>query len=689
MRHLLHSETYDTAILLPSKAMRSEPIESTYFANGLDKDRCITFSVDYGGKKKPTKTIQKEYLAKLLPELDRLGIQHLFVCDGEYFKTLAKKTKAEPYYGSVNDCAIEGYEHMSVTLGMNHSALFYNPAAISKLKLSIDALNDYQQGKYEELGKNVLAYEAYPKYLNDIRLALESLHQYDALTCDIEAFSLKHHDAGIGTIAFAWDQHSGVAFNVDYKPLDFPEKKPTWCKKDKKLKQKLHYGEQVLNPEVRALLCKFFETYEGTIIWHNISYDAYVLVYQLWMDDLLDREGMLKGIEVMTRSFHCTKLITYLATNSCAGNKLSLKEQAHEYLGNYAQEEINDIRLIEQDNLLEYNLLDCAGTWFVLDKHWHTVVLDYQLDIYENLFQPCITDIIEMQLTGLCLDMKQVLVAEKFMAKERKKCIEMMLSKPKVQEFIYDKRLAEVEEYSTTRVKKRITIEETKFEFNANSNQQVQDLLYDYMAMPVIDKTDSKQPAVGGKTLEKLLNHTDKQDYKDIIQALYDYTKVDKILSSFIPAFKNAPKASDGMHYLYGSFNLGGTKSGRLSSSNVNLQQLPSTGSPYAKIIKKCFTSPPGWIFCGADSASLEDRISALTTKDSNKLAVYLQGFDGHILRAYNYFPEEYSDIQQSKGRRVFQISQDGITVDLFEGDEIVTPDGQTLKVEKYFDTYS
>ena len=41
------------------------------------------------------------------------------------------------------------------------------------------------------------------------------------------------------------------------------------------------------------------------------------------------------------------------------------------------------------------------------------------------------------------------------------------------------------------------------------------------------------------------------------------------------------------------------------------------------KLIKYCFVAPPGWLFCGLDFSSLEDRISALTTKDPNKLKVY------------------------------------------------------------------
>jgi len=50
-------------------------------------------------------------------------------------------------------------------------------------------------------------------------------------------------------------------------------------------------------------------------------------------------------------------------------------------------------------------------------------------------------------------------------------------------------------------------------------------------------------------------------------------------------------------------------------------------------------------LFCGLDFASLEDRISALTTKDPNKLKVYTDGYDGHSLRAYAYFGDQMPDI--------------------------------------------
>ena len=87
---------------------------------------------------------------------------------------------------------------------------------------------------------------------------------------------------------------------------------------------------------------------------------------------------------------------------------------------------------------------------------------------------------------------------------------------------------------------------------------------------------------------------------------------------------------------------------------------MPSTGSPYAKPVKKIFGAPKGYVFCGADQRSLEDRISALTTRDPNKLRVYTEDYDGHCLRAYSYFGDQMPDIHLAEeGTKVYKVTKD------------------------------
>lgn len=136
------------------------------------------------------------------------------------------------------------------------------------------------------------------------------------------------------------------------------------------------------------------------------------------------------------------------------------------------------------------------------------------------------------------------------------------------------------------------------------------------------------------------------QEILALLEDIKELSEVDKITSTFVPAFKKKTIKSSGGSFLHGSFRLGGTKSARLSSAGPNLQQIPNTGSKYAKHIKRCVEAPKGYVFVGADFSSLEDRISALTTKDPNKLAPYIDGYDGHSLRAYAYFKDQMPDIE-------------------------------------------
>lgn len=81
-----------------------------------------------------------------------------------------------------------------------------------------------------------------------------------------------------------------------------------------------------------------------------------------------------------------------------------------------------------------------------------------------------------------------------------------------------------------------------------------------------------------------------------ILTALVELNKVSKILDSFLPVFTDKTIPKGDKVYLHGNFNLGGTVSGRLSSNSPNMQNLPSTGTVYAKAIKQCFSAPEGWL---------------------------------------------------------------------------------------------
>jgi DNA polymerase-1 len=169
--------------------------------------------------------------------------------------------------------------------------------------------------------------------------------------------------------------------------------------------------------------------------------------------------------------------------------------------------------------------------------------------------------------------------------------------------------------------------------------------------------TKTGLPSTKAADLKDLKNHTTDPAVLEFLDALLDYASVAIINETFIPALENAQQGPDGWHYLFGSFTLGGTITGRLSSSDPNLQNLPAT-SKYAKLIKSCIVAAPGFLFIGLDFSSLEDRISALTTRDPNKLRVYTDGYDGHSLRAYAYYTEQMPDIDPNSVESINSIQK-------------------------------
>lgn len=595
------------------------------------EEHLLAYSLHKRDKKTPTGE-QKDYLRELLPILKGLDTRYLVVCDADYFRTMTKQS-GEASLGYVIPGEGE-YEGFNILYCPNFRSVFFNPAKVKgEITQALYALKSHVLGTYCAPGIDIIKYAAYPETPEEIQICLDKLLAMNCdLTSDIEGFSLRHYDAGIGTITFCWDKHEGIAFPVDLGPD----------------------GEAV-----RALLRDFFRNFKRKMIWHNIAYDVTVLIYQLFMKHIIDMEGLHEGLRVMLKGpggWDDTKLITYLATNSCAGNKLGLKYQAQEFSGKYAVEGINDIRQIPLDQLLQYNLIDGLSTWFVHEKHYGTMIADQQLEIYETLLKPSTIDIIQMQLTGMPLDMKEVHRLQHKLESYAQEATDILQVNPQVQQFIrwqtqnawekdFQDRKNKAKNPGKIKPKDRASFPDKPF--NPGSGPQLQVLLYDeqFMGLPVVDLTDTKLPATGGETLEKLVHKTDNEDIIEFLKALIDYKSVETILSNFVPKFLEAKQGPDGWHYLHGNFNIGGTVSGRMSSSNPNLQNIPSSGTRWAKDVKKCFKAPPGKLFIGLDFSSLEDRISALTTKDPNKLKVYTDGYDGHSLRAHSYFGDQMPDI--------------------------------------------
>ncbi len=546
----------------------------------------------------------------LLKELSAINVEYLVVSDAAFWKKLTKKRKTSGLLNYVLPCVLKNYEHMQVVYAppplLHDDSGFYE---------AIQTAVNHWQGNYQPPGSDVVVTKL--RTLPEIKQWLLANVQ-TPLAADIETFSLKHWSSGIGSIAFATSSYEAVAFLIDL-------------------------GTEAQT--IRRWLRQWFEARNAWTLWHNATFDGYILTYQLWMKSLRDYRGLREGMKHITRGIQCSKIVSYLALNSAQEISLKLKDLAQEFLGDWAVDDITDITKIDPEELLDYNGRDACAAYWVYNQHKPTMVADQQEQVYETLLKPAITDIIEMQIVGIPFSMKRVKRVHRFLTAFQEKALRTVLDSTaaRLTATVLAQKWADAKNAKLK--KKRVTFEEWPETFNVGSDQQLAVMLYEVMGLPVIETTKSGAPATDGDTLKALVNHTDNPEHIAVMKAMLDWRDAQKLLTAFFPALLSAPQAEDGWHYLCGSYNIGGTLSGRLSSSGPNMQNQPSSGARFAKVYKYMFCAPPGWVFIGADFNALEDRIDALKTKDPNKLKVYTDGFDGHSWRACFYFADKIKGI--------------------------------------------
>lgn len=624
-------KSFKTCILIKKQALKEDLIKEHYLKPNINHGSVIAVEAPYTEKNTAPATFVREKLSKLLPNLDKLGVQIIYVADSTYFKYLTGVRKTDPYIGNYLPCSIKGYEHISIVLGVNYQALYYNPLLKEKLSQTLVALEAASDSLPVDTSSIDNADITYVNG-NDVEAVTEAFKKLlDAphLAVDVETFSLKFQKSGLGSIAFAWSEQNSIAFSVE------------------------HHDNQRVNCDIfRPLLLKFFQEYQGTVIYHGSTFDIKILVNWLFLNENPNTRAMLDGIKLLTSKFHDTYLIAYLALNNTIEKSYRLKSLAHEFIPNYAldSEDINDITRVATKDLLEYNAIDTLATFYVFNKYYKKLKEENLVNLYEELFIKSVPIIIQMELTGMPIDMGNVKDAKNQLLAIKENLLSSIRTNPYIIKYVGFLRF---KEYTTKNAGWKTKSEPLEYfdyvQFNPNSDVQKSDFLYSFLGLPVLETTKSKNPSTKNKTLKKLINHTDDTIIKNLLQNFIDLNDVSIILDNFISSFiKNSFIKTGQYYFLYGSYKLGGTKSGRLSSSDPNLQNIPSSGTVYAKIIKQCFKPPKGWIFAGADFASLEDRISALTTKDPNKIKVYTDGFDGHCLRAYYYFKEQMEGIEET-----------------------------------------
>ncbi len=175
-------------------------------------------------------------------------------------------------------------------------------------------------------------------------------------------------------------------------------------------------------------------------------------------------------------------------------------------------------------------------------------------------------------------------------------------------------------------------------EFNINSPKQLSQILFDDLKLPVVRKTKT-----GRSTDEATLLQL--HDAHPVVPLILQYRQMFKLISTYIDAL---PKFADKNNRIHSTFNVEGAATGRLSSQDPNVQNIPIRGQLGSEI-RKAFIAPKGKVLLAADYSQIELRILAHLSGDPNLEKAFKEGIDIHVLTASKIFkiPVEKINKQQ------------------------------------------
>ncbi|ONN28005.1 DNA polymerase [Thermosipho affectus] len=257
----------------------------------------------------------------------------------------------------------------------------------------------------------------------------------------------------------------------------------------------------------------------------------------------------------------------------------------------------NDFSFVPIEKAAEYSCEDADITFrlfHILSKHISEVK-----DLFYNIEMPLINVLAQMELNGVYFDLDYLkILSEKYEQRMRR-----------LEEKIY--------EISGER-------------FNINSSKQVAEVLFNKLKLPSIKKTSTGRDSTNAEVLEELA-----KEY-EIAQLLLEHRKYQKLKSTYIDSIPNS--VNDITKRVHSSFHQTGTATGRLSSSEPNLQNLPTRTEEGREIRKAVKPQFEDWYIVGADYSQIELRILAHMSGDEKLLEAFKNNYDIHTITAANIF---------------------------------------------------
>ena len=273
-------------------------------------------------------------------------------------------------------------------------------------------------------------------------------------------------------------------------------------------------------------------------------------------------------------------------------------------------------------------------------------------DLFYNIEMPLVPVLAEMEMNGVLLDTNALAETSKVLTERMKQ----------IEKEIYD--LA-------------------GHEFNIASPKQVGEVLFG--EMKIVDKPKKTKTGQFVTSEEVLLQLRSKAP---IVDHILEHRGLKKLLGTYVDALPKLINPHTG--HIHTSFNQAVTATGRLSSSDPNLQNIPVRGEE-GKEIRKCFIPEPGCLFFSADYSQIELRVMAHLSGDKNMIEAFREGYDIHAATAARIYKEDINDVtrdQRTKAKRAnFGIIY-GITVfGLAERLEISRDEAKQL-IDGYFETF-
>ncbi|MGZ4121716.1 MAG: DNA polymerase I, partial [Tumebacillaceae bacterium] len=164
-------------------------------------------------------------------------------------------------------------------------------------------------------------------------------------------------------------------------------------------------------------------------------------------------------------------------------------------------------------------------------------------------------------------------------------------------------------------------------EFNLNSPKQLGEVLFEKLGLPASKKTKTGY-STAADVLEKLAEHS------PVVQKILDFRHLGKLLSTYVEGLLNAAREEGDMHRVHTQFNQALTATGRLSSTEPNLQNIPIRTEEGRRLRHVFVPSDPQWKILAADYSQIELRILAHIAADESMIDAFVNDMDIHTRTA-------------------------------------------------------